>query len=116
MYDKQLAANMASTPGGIISYEIVLYMTVIFHLYKNVMQVHVLDTAAVQVEEQVQMLEVEVVVRVGSSSAPPTQSPLVPPMQWWWGRVEHEGVVLVATLPSALTLPWWLLVGGMAMA
>jgi hypothetical protein len=38
--------------------------------------------AAVQVEEVVEVLEVEVVL-VGSSSGPPSPSPLVPHLQWW---------------------------------
>jgi hypothetical protein len=80
--------------------------------------------AAVQVEEVVELLEV-VVVLVGSSSGPPSPSPLVPPLQWWLGQEEpdlgpHSPPTLpqhlVATHPLALTLPWWPLVGGQEMA
>jgi hypothetical protein len=88
-----------------------------------------LGAAAVQVEEVVEVVDlVQVVlvegavVLVGSSFAPPSQSPLVPPLPWWWDRVELEVVAptsfpppLVATLPLALTLPWWPLVGGQAL-
>jgi hypothetical protein len=73
-----------------------------------------LGSAAVQVEEVVELMEVAVVL-VGSSSGPPTQSPLVPPSQWWWGMVELDpGPLaltpqylqrLVAPRPLALTLP-----------
>jgi hypothetical protein len=53
----------------------------------------------VQVEEVVEVVQlllavevVAVVVLVGSFSGPPLQSPLVPRLQWWWGRVEQEVV------------------------
>jgi hypothetical protein len=76
------------------------------------------------VEEVVELLEVEVVL-VGSSSVPPTQSPLGPHTLWWWGMVELEPGLhltpqylqcLVATHPLALTLPCWPLVEEQATA
>jgi hypothetical protein len=78
------------------------------------------EVAGVEVEEVAVVEVAVVVVLVGSSSGPPTQSPLVPPTQWWLGMVEPEVNSLVnspllqpaaATPPLALTLPWWPLAG-----
>jgi hypothetical protein len=79
-----------------------------------------LGSAAVQVEEVVE--SVEAVVLVGSSSGPPSQSPLVPPLQWWWGVVEREVhfEILAFRFPLPVaTLPlvtWWPLVGEQALS
>jgi hypothetical protein len=67
--------------------------------------------AAVQVGE-VEVFQEVVVVQVGSSFAPPLPSPLVPPLQWWWGAGEQAATDLrsplqVAAPPLDLTLPWW---------
>jgi hypothetical protein len=74
-----------------------------------------MDAALVQVEEVVEvMVAVEVGVLVGSSSGPPTQSPLALRTQSWLGVVElgldqltpQSPQHLVASHPLGLTLPW----------
>jgi hypothetical protein len=80
------------------------------------------EVAVVEVGLGSDLLEVVAAVLVGSSSGPPSQSPLVPPLQWWLGvvvlephLVAHQSPLPAATPPLALTLPWWPLVGEQAL-